>query len=87
MPLQNQNRLQHQHRLEIEVPRQDTTAVVEMQKRGLKVNAVVGANATQFRATAEVFAAGMRGIRVPQDVLELARSERDAFRARTGGAH
>ncbi len=76
-----------QHRLEIEVPRQDTTAVVEMQKRGLKVNAVVGANATQFRATAEVFAAGMRGIRVPQDVLELARSERDAFRARTGGAH
>jgi TRAP-type C4-dicarboxylate transport system substrate-binding protein len=76
-----------QHHLEIEVPRQDTTAVAEMQKRGLKVNPVVGANATQFRATAEVFAAGMKGIRVPQDVLELARRERDAFRARTGGAH
>ena len=31
-----------QKRLEVEVPRQDTTAVVEMQKRGLKVNAVIG---------------------------------------------
>ena len=29
----------------------------------------------------------MKGIRVPPDVLELARRERDAFRARTGGAH
>jgi TRAP-type transport system periplasmic protein len=76
-----------QHRLEVEVPRQDTTAVAEMQKRGLRVNPVVGANATQFRATAEAFAVGMKGIRVPPDVLELARRERDAFRARTGGAH
>ena len=76
-----------QHRLEVEVPHQDTTAVAEMQKRGLKVNPVVGANAAQFRATAEIFAGGMKGIRVPPDVLELARKERDAFRARTGGAH
>src|SRR5262244_3232633 len=29
-------------RLEVEVPRQDTTAVGEMQKRGLKVNTVTG---------------------------------------------
>ena len=29
-----------ERRLELEVPRQDTTAVAEMQKRGLKVNAV-----------------------------------------------
>ncbi len=74
-------------KLEVEVPRQDTTAVLEMQKRGLKVNPVVGTNAAQFRATAEQFAGGMKGIRVPPDVLELARRERDAFRARTGGAH
>ena len=29
-----------EHKLEVEVPRQDTTAVAEMKKRGLKVNAV-----------------------------------------------
>ena len=69
------------------MPRQDTTAVIEMQKRGLKVNPVVGANAAAFRATAEQFAAGMKGIRVPEEILEIARRERDAFRARSGGAH
>jgi len=74
-------------KLEVEVPRQDTTAIVEMQKRGLKVNPVVGAAAAQFRATAEQFAGGMKGIRVPPEVLELARRERDAFRARNGGVH
>ena len=74
-------------RLEYEVPRQDTTAIAEMQKRGLKVNPVVGPAAAAFRATAEQFAVGMKGIRVPADILELARRERDAFRARTGGAH
>ena len=76
-----------QKRLEVEVPRQDTTAVAEMQKRGLKVNAVVGADAAQFRTTADQFAAGMKGVRVPPDILELARRERDAFRARSGGSH
>jgi TRAP-type C4-dicarboxylate transport system substrate-binding protein len=74
-----------ERRLLVEVPRQDTTAVAEMQKRGLKVNAVSAANAAQFRATAERFAAGMAGSKVPSDVLELARRERDAFRRRTGG--
>jgi TRAP-type transport system periplasmic protein len=72
--------------LEVEVPRQDTTAVVEMKKRGLKVVAVSAANAAQFRAAADQFATGMKGIRVPADVLDMARRERDAFRARTGGA-
>lgn len=75
-----------QRRLEVEVPRQDTTAVVEMQRRGLRVNPVVGANANDFRASAESFAAGMKGIRVPPEILEVARRERDAYRARTGGA-
>jgi TRAP-type C4-dicarboxylate transport system substrate-binding protein len=76
-----------ERRLEVEVPRQDTTAVAEMQKRGLKVNAVTSANAAQFRAAAEQFAAGMRGIRVPADILEAARRERDAFRQTHGIAH
>jgi TRAP-type transport system periplasmic protein len=69
-------------RLEVEVPRQDTTAVAEMQKRGLKVNTVSAANAAQFRAVAEEFATAMAGIRIPPDVLALARKERDAFRQR-----
>ncbi len=73
-------------RLEVEVPRQDTTAVGEMQKRGLKVNAVTPAGAIQFRAVAEDFATSMAGIRIPPEVLALARRERDAFRARTHGA-
>ena len=72
-------------RLEVEVPRQDTTAVAEMQKRGLKVNAVSPANASQFRTVAEDFASAMAGVRIPPDVLALARKERDAFRARAGG--
>jgi TRAP-type C4-dicarboxylate transport system substrate-binding protein len=75
-----------ERRLEIEVPRQDTTAVAEMQKRGLKVQAVSSASAAQFRASAEQFAAGMKGVRVPPDVLEAARRERDAFRQKTGPA-
>ena len=74
-----------EHKLEDEVPRQDTLAVAEMKKRGLKVNAVSSANATQFRATAEQFAGGMKGVRVPPDILDLARRERDAFRQKSGG--
>ena len=71
-------------KLEVEVPRQDTTAVTEMQKRGLKVNVVNAANAAAFRGVAEEFATAMAGIRIPPDVLALARKERDAFRARAG---
>ena len=74
-------------KLEVEVPRQDTTAIAEMKKRGLKVNAVTGANAAQFRAAADQFAAGMSGIRVPPDILAVARRERDAYRAKHGIAH
>jgi TRAP-type C4-dicarboxylate transport system substrate-binding protein len=73
-----------EHKLEVEVPRQDTTAVAEMQKRGLRVNVVSVANATQFRLAAEDFANGMKGISVPPDILELARRERDAYRRKSG---
>lgn len=70
-----------ERRLEVEVPRQDTTAVAEMQKRGLKVNAVGMANAAEFKKVAEEFATSLAGVRIPLDVLAMARKERDAFRA------
>ena len=70
-----------ERRLEVDVPKQDTTAVTEMQKRGLKLNVVAGANAAAFSAVAEEFATAMAGIRIPPEVLALARKERDAFRA------
>jgi hypothetical protein len=73
-------------RLEVEVPRQDTTAVGEMKKRGLTVNAVSAANQTEFRSVAEEFASAMGGVRIPPDVLALARKERDAFRKANAGA-
>lgn len=71
-----------ERRLEVEVPRQDTTAVAEMRKRGLTVNPVTGAAAAEFESTAERFAAGMSGDKVPPEILALARKERDAFRKR-----
>jgi TRAP-type C4-dicarboxylate transport system substrate-binding protein len=70
-----------ERRLEVEVPRQDTTAVAEMQKRGLKVNTVNAANAAAFRSVAEDFANAMTGVRIPNDIVAMARKERDAFRA------
>jgi TRAP-type C4-dicarboxylate transport system substrate-binding protein len=72
-------------RLEVEVPRQDTTAVGEMKKRGLTVNVVAPADAAEFRSVAEEFATAMAGVRIPPDVLALARKERDAFRKANGG--
>ena len=70
-----------ERKLEVEVPRQDTTAVAEMKKRGLKVNAISAANAAAVRTVAEDFANSMAGVRIPNDILLLARKERDAFRA------
>jgi TRAP-type C4-dicarboxylate transport system substrate-binding protein len=72
-------------RLEIEVPRQDTSAVAEMQKRGLKVVPVSAADAVHFRSTAEEFASSLSGVRIPAEILTLARKERDAFRAKQAG--
>ena len=71
-------------RLQTEVPKQDTTAVVEMQRRGLKVIPVSPASAKGFRAMAEQFAVGVPGNRVPPDILAAARKARDEFR-RTHG--
>lgn len=74
-----------ENRLKIEVPRQDTTAVSEMQKRGLKVNLVPPGNVAGFRATADAFAAGIPGSRVPPEILAAARKARDEYRRTHGG--
>jgi len=73
-------------RLEREVPRQDTLSVRVMESRGLKVSPVSAAQAAEWKLEAEDFARQMRGAVVPEEVMDLARRERDAFRARAGGA-
>jgi TRAP-type C4-dicarboxylate transport system substrate-binding protein len=76
-----------ENRLKVEVPRQDTTAVAEMQKRGLKVNPVRPADVPAFRAAADQFAAGIPGSRVPPEILAAARKARDDYRQRAGSGH
>jgi len=66
--------------LSVEVPKQDTTAVGEMEKRGLKVVRIGDAARGEWRSTATAFAAGMRGGIIPVDVLEAATKARDAYR-------
>jgi TRAP-type C4-dicarboxylate transport system substrate-binding protein len=75
-----------ERRLTAEVPRQDTTAVTEMTKRGLNVAKVSPGNAQQFRVLAQGFAAEMRGNPVPPEIMDMAIKERDAYRARAGAA-
>ena len=72
-------------RLEREIPGQDSSAVVEMSKRGLNVVHIAPAQATAWRATAETFAAQLRVKLVPKDVLDLAEHERNAYRRRAAG--
>lgn len=67
-------------RLEREIPNQDSTAVAEMKKRGLNVVHITPANAVKWRGAAESFAASLRAKTVPQDILDLATRERDAYR-------
>lgn len=74
-----------EQRLKVEVPKQDTTAVNEMQKRGLKVNPVKPADVTAFSSIADQFAAGIPGSRVPADILAAARKARDDYRKKAGG--
>jgi TRAP-type C4-dicarboxylate transport system substrate-binding protein len=74
-----------ERRLTVEVPRQDTTAVTEMRKRGLTVTKVTAAGVGQFRSAAQSFAADMRGDVVPADILDLVARERDAYRQKGAG--
>jgi len=69
-------------RLEREIPGQDAAALEQMKKRGLKVNAPAKG---EFRGMAEQFAKRMRGGIVPEDIMDMALRERDAYRARPAG--
>ena len=67
-------------RLLQEIPKQDASAIEEMQRRGLAVVEITEKSREEFRATAERFADGMRGTVVPKDILEMVERERQAFR-------
>ena len=71
-------------RLEREIPAQDSVAVVEMQKRGLTVTAVKAEAKADWEATAQAFAAKMRGSMVPADILDMALKARDGYRSQAG---
>jgi len=74
-----------EEKLRAGVPHQDTTAVEEMKKRGLRVIPVPPAAVAEWRVAAEQFAAGMRGTMVPADILDMATRERNAFRKSIAG--
>ena len=78
-----------ERRLQVEIPKQDTTSVAVMQQRGLKIVPVDAANIAAWHAAAKQFAEKMRGPIVPADVLDMATKERDAYRQQhgTGSAH
>ena len=68
-------------RLRAEVPKQDQAAIAEMKKRGLTVTSV--ASQDEWIASAEEFAATMRGDMVPSDIFDEAMRARAAFRKRS----
>ncbi len=66
-------------RLRSNIPRIEKEAIEEMKKKGLKVNA---GDAAEWRKLADQLAKAMLAAKVvPQDVYDIARSERDAARA------
>jgi TRAP-type C4-dicarboxylate transport system substrate-binding protein len=71
-------------KLEGDVPLQDEISVSEMKKRGLKSNP---GDAAAWQKEADLFASQMRGTLVPADAMDMARKERDTFRASAGAKH
>ncbi len=70
-----------EERLMREIPDQDRRAVEAMKERGMNVTPVTPEQEAEWRRTAEDFiAVKLESIEV-KDLLELARRERDAFRA------
>ena len=70
-----------ERRLAEEVPRQDQSARVEMEKRRLRVSGLESVEAAaDFRSTAESLAESMRGGMVPADIFDMVVSERESFR-------
>jgi TRAP-type C4-dicarboxylate transport system substrate-binding protein len=70
-----------QDRLQREIPAQDSVAVVEMVKRGLTVTHVKPEARAEWEATAQAFAAKMRGSLVPAEILDMALKARDSYRS------
>jgi len=66
-----------QQRLRDDVPKQDSLATAEMQKRGL---AVTKANGPEWRKETDSLAATMRGQMVPKEIFDEAVKARDAYR-------
>ncbi len=70
-------------KLMTDVPRQDTTAIGEMARRGLNVTKVSPVATAQWRAEAESFAKSLRSAIPIPEILDMGERERNAFRART----
>lgn len=68
-----------------EAPKMDADAVATMAARGLKVTKLTPAATAEFRKTAEVLVASMRGTTVPADIYDAAMQARTAFRKSKGG--
>lgn len=64
-----------------QIPSQDRSAVEQMSQRGMKVVEVDAAVEAQWREAAETFINFKREKMEAKDLLDLARKERDAFRA------
>jgi TRAP-type C4-dicarboxylate transport system substrate-binding protein len=67
-------------KLMTEVPKQDTTAIGEMVRRGLNVTRVSPAAAAEWRTAAEAFARSMRSTAGIPEILDMGERERNAFR-------
>jgi TRAP-type C4-dicarboxylate transport system substrate-binding protein len=72
-------------KLKIDVPKQDTTAIAEMTKRGLNVTRISPAAVSEWRAAAETFARSMRGTTSTPEILDMGERERNAFRQHAAG--
>ena len=67
-------------KLQTEVPKQDTTAIGEMTKRGLNVTRISPAAAHEWREAAESFARSMRSTTPIPEILDMGERERNEFR-------
>jgi TRAP-type C4-dicarboxylate transport system substrate-binding protein len=67
-----------------DIPALDASALAEMTKKGMQVNTLTGAAATEFRAAATDMVRSMRGSMVPNEIFDMALAERDAFRKSKG---
>jgi len=69
-----------EHKLTVEVPKQDEAAVEQMQQRGLTVVEIPADVRTEWRREADAFVREAREEAVPPEILEQARQAISAFR-------